>query len=270
MSIFKVSIFIKLLTQISEFLETFLLGLLNQKSLTNQKINLFERSRDLLYIHQWPFLYEKGRFYLSFWQWRLIYLPFLYLNEHISFQRPHFIKKIIALSCVVYSFGIFDQEARADEDQTCQVRSFIEGNVKSSCRSSASHKGISNKVTAPTLLVFISTSMPKLSIEHLLIQVDKVGGVLVMRGLINNSFKETAAYMKELKAGLWIDPTLFKAFNIVQVPTFVVLEKPFVQGLVVKHEKLSGNVSLDFALEKISKESVKAQELLLKLRSNKR
>ncbi len=91
-----------------------------------------------------------------------------------------------------------------------------------------------------------------------------------MRGLINNSFKETAVYMREFKAGLWIDPTLFKAFNIVQVPTFVVLEKSFVQGLVVKHDKLSGNVSLDFALEKISKESVKAQELLLKLRSRKR
>ncbi len=67
-----------------------------------------------------------------------------------------------------------------------------------------------------------------------------------------------------------IKKSQYKTQMTYPVPTFVVLENPFVQGLVVKHNKLSGNVSLDFPLEKISKESPKEQELLLKLRSRKR
>lgn len=104
----------------------------------------------------------------------------------------------------------------------------------------------------PNLLVFSSFSMPMSSLKTLAKQVQVAGGALILRGLVDGSFKKTAVLLKELKAEVLIDPTLFEAFSIQLVPTFVLTEKPYNQQNVGVYDKLSGHVSLAHALEKFS------------------
>jgi|GEM_PF-1458082 len=218
----------------------------------NRETGLFGPLRGGEYILQSLFLYEKVLSCWSYLQWYLVYLPFVGLNEYKSSKSPYTFPKKLLFFFVVYAFGGFQQVGLAMEAQTtCQVRSFIEG-TESSCKSSS----VSVTPTAskqPLVLIFVSSSMPLQTLRNLQQSADKVGGVLVFRGLINNSFKETSHYIKELGTSVWIDPTLFKDFSIVQVPTFVILEKPYNKEHVSLHDKIAGNISLAFALEKASK-----------------
>ena len=77
------------------------------------------------------------------------------------------------------------------------------------------------------LLIFISFSMPMQSLKQWVSQANKKGAALVVRGLVNNSFKETALKVIELLEGtdgrIQIDPNLFKKYNIQQVPAMVLV-----------------------------------------------
>ncbi len=97
-----------------------------------------------------------------------------------------------------------------------------------------------NVVKEPELLVFVSFSMPEASLKPLAQQVRQSGGKLVFRGLVNGSFKQMSEKLKGLGEEVWIDPTLFERYQITAVPTFV-----------YKGKRLSGNVSLDYALQKM-------------------
>lgn len=129
------------------------------------------------------------------------------------------------------------------------------------------------------LLIFVSLSMPKQSLNQLSSQAKKAGGVLVLRGLVNNSWKETAAALMAVnKQGiaLSIDPRLFKIFNVQAVPSFVVLpndEHPCPTGKCSYSpvaDIISGDISLEYALEAISSEgnaaNAVAVQMLQKLR----
>jgi conjugal transfer pilus assembly protein TrbC len=50
---------------------------------------------------------------------------------------------------------------------------------------------------------------------------EKTGAVLVMRGLIDDSFMATKAKLEELKIEYIIDPELFVKYNVTKVPTIV-------------------------------------------------
>lgn len=100
------------------------------------------------------------------------------------------------------------------------------------------------------LLVFVSFSMPDLSLEELSKQAGKFHARLVLRGLHEGSFKKTAEKILEIdKNGLKIDidPELFKEYQIKQVPTFVLIKN----GKEVN--RLSGNISLEYAKEELEK-----------------
>ncbi len=99
-----------------------------------------------------------------------------------------------------------------------------------------------NVVKEPELLVFVSFSMPKSSLKTLAKQVNKADGKLVFRGLVNGSFKQMAEKLKELGEEVWIDPTLFEKYKITAVPTFIHMGR-----------RLTGNVSLDYALKQMRK-----------------
>lgn len=93
------------------------------------------------------------------------------------------------------------------------------------------------------ILVFISLSMPSESLKRLFAEAEQQKAVLVLRGLKNNSFKETAQVLGELRISASIDPNLFDKHQVTGVPTFV----------NVKNDEtltLRGNVSLSYALEK--------------------
>lgn len=96
------------------------------------------------------------------------------------------------------------------------------------------------------LLIFVSFSMP----SSLLIKLDAIarqaGGKLLIRGLKNNSFKETFAYIKQMQSiAIDIDPQAFEQFDIKLVPAFVVNEGS-------KFDKLVGNISVHYALEQFA------------------
>ena len=94
--------------------------------------------------------------------------------------------------------------------------------------------------------------MPVETISNLAREAHKNGGKLVLRGLVGNSFKETAEKLKKIPHGALIDPTLFETYEIKNVPTFVkLLNEQRHPKDKVPYRKLSGNVSVQYALNKL-------------------
>ena len=115
---------------------------------------------------------------------------------------------------------------------------------------------------APRFIAFASTSMPPAALRTMIDQVTRAGGVVVLRGLPQNSAKAlTAALSKVARPGepltsVGIDPRLFRAFGIEAVPTYVVAGSDFdlCDGFdcttqVPPHDRMTGNVSAAHALE---------------------
>lgn len=100
------------------------------------------------------------------------------------------------------------------------------------------------------IMIFVSFSMSKESIKGWIAQAKKIGAAVYIRGLVNNSFKDTTKAVLELiqdqPGGLLIDPTLFKKYSIAQVPAVVVTSGN-------SFDVVYGDVTLDYALESISK-----------------
>lgn len=121
------------------------------------------------------------------------------------------------------------------------------------------------------VLVFLSFSMPERSLLAWLLQCKQSEATPVIRGLIHNSFKETMIAIKTLSQktgiGVQLDPILFKTFEIAVVPAVVyVKDIPACPGNMnckpVDYDKLYGDVSLDYALEKIeSKQPMEVSSL---------
>lgn len=101
------------------------------------------------------------------------------------------------------------------------------------------------------ILVFVSFSMPKASLERLLKEAHKYNAIPVMRGLKDDSFKATqVAYMdlgKDSNQGIEINPEAFKTYQITQVPVFIRVRGD------KEIARLSGNVSLDYAVKELQK-----------------
>ncbi len=96
--------------------------------------------------------------------------------------------------------------------------------------------------------IFVSFSMPKQTIVNFDRAAQKIGAKLVIRGLKNNSFKDTFSYVKSLSDTgviIDIDPKSFEEYNITQVPAFVINKDD-------KSDKLTGNVSIIHALKEFA------------------
>ncbi len=111
------------------------------------------------------------------------------------------------------------------------------------------------------VLVFLSFSMPERSLQAWLLQCKQSGATPVIRGLIHNSFKETMTAIQKLSKktgiGMQLDPILFNTFAITAVPAVVyVKDIPLCPANMnckpVDYDKLYGDVSLDYALEKLA------------------
>jgi conjugal transfer pilus assembly protein TrbC len=110
------------------------------------------------------------------------------------------------------------------------------------------------------ILVFISFSMPKASLVELSEQSQKYNATLVLRGIHEDSFLKTKDKILEINPkGLQLDihPDLFKQYSIKRVPTFVLVKN----GKEVN--RLSGNVTLEFASSKLREEQVLAGHAVL-------
>ena len=82
----------------------------------------------------------------------------------------------------------------------------------------------------PRLYVFISYSMPESSIRNLYRDANKVGAPLLVRGLINNNFRDTGRKLVKIigtkdrrkkRTSILVNPVFFKKFGIQRVPAFV-------------------------------------------------
>ena len=115
---------------------------------------------------------------------------------------------------------------------------------------------------SPSILIFVSFSMPKESLEAYLRDAKKVNAAVVIRGLYDHSFKKTIALVAQLIKqsggnGLELNPLLFRQFAVQSVPTVVVLsqENSCLQKQQCTRAQdadvIGGNIKLEAALELI-------------------
>lgn len=114
----------------------------------------------------------------------------------------------------------------------------------------------------PQVLIFISFSMPDSVIKSYLRDAKEINAAIVIRGLINNSFKETAAKLQSLLHdsqgdGVQLNPLWFNTFNVNSVPSIVCIKDNVdcLQSNICNENEFDvvrGDVSLRYALETIN------------------
>ena len=123
------------------------------------------------------------------------------------------------------------------------------------------------------LYIFVSTSMPKPLLKSYLQEANKYGGVLVLKGLPQGSFKELTKFvidltgnngnLQDIAANIQIDDEAYERFKVVSVPTIVLSvdsEYHPNQTAILKFDKMVGNVGVNYSLEEFSKSGeLKAQ-----------
>lgn len=115
--------------------------------------------------------------------------------------------------------------------------------------------------TGPGLLVFVSLSMPRSTLQRLVDQAARAKASIVLRGFANGSLRDTVAQVQGLigarQVAVQIDPLAFDRFAVTRVPTFVLVRdgtRPVAcaSGSCAPADsflRTSGDVSLDYALE---------------------
>ena len=120
----------------------------------------------------------------------------------------------------------------------------VHSNVKCCKRQDSKHSPeTSHSLSDSTVYIFVSFSMPKATLKTLAIEAKKHNAVLVIRGLIENSFLKTAMFLRDLGEGVVLDPLLFREYNVVVVPTFI-------EAHQAGYKKISGNITLAYAVSK--------------------
>lgn len=133
-----------------------------------------------------------------------------------------FIILMLLTSCV------FANDNLSDEKIISQVQEFAK-DINNSLPINPTFKQTEQaqeKQKGAQLIVFISTSMPEKSIKQWAQQADILGAELVIRGFVNNSFKETVVLARNLFTsdkigGFNIDPLKFKQYSVEVVPTVI-------------------------------------------------
>ena len=115
--------------------------------------------------------------------------------------------------------------------------------------------------TGPGLLVFVSLSMPRSTLQRLVDQAARAKASIVLRGFANGSLRDTVAQVQGLigsrQVAVQIDPLAFDRYTVTRVPTFVLVRdgtRPVAcaSGSCAPADsflRTSGDVSLDYALE---------------------
>ena len=131
---------------------------------------------------------------------------------------------------------------------------------------------------ASPLRIFITLEMPRASLQLLTDQAARSGAVLVLRGLKANSMRETLAAVSSLigeRQVAWvIDPEAFARYRVERAPTFVLsLDDRAEPGAACGSDcrtpaafvSVSGDVSLDHALDTLARQRPEARPLVAPL-----
>ena len=115
------------------------------------------------------------------------------------------------------------------------------------------------------VLIFVSTSMPKASLQAYSQMADQIGARLILRGLVGDSFQATHQYFIDLGINVDIDPPLFEQFDVTHVPTFIHADVKDGQYVTNGHDRLQGHISVHDALQIfMSRGQIKGADDLLK------
>jgi type-F conjugative transfer system pilin assembly protein TrbC len=122
------------------------------------------------------------------------------------------------------------------------------------------------------LVIFLSASLsPNLWSEYQQ-EIIKYNARPVIKGFIDESMKKTINFINKIenrKAGVEIDPNLFKKFNITKVPTIILYDIDQCQNdeCTPNFDKITGTVSIKYFLERVEEEgdlSKRSKEILSK------
>ncbi len=114
---------------------------------------------------------------------------------------------------------------------------------------------------APMFIAFASLSMPAESLQRMIADVTKAGGMVVFRGFsAEGGHAFMAGLSKVIPQGLAphvsIDPRLFRAYHVEAVPTYVAASSSFTlcsgdgcESEPTPYDRMAGNVTAEYALE---------------------
>lgn len=181
--------------------------------------------------------------------------------------------------------GVLERQTKANDDQRATVEVMVDAaNDKVAALKSRSGKaGVSpngpagvdldalvsdagqtmnpEARTAPMFIAFASLSMPPESLQRLIADVSKAGGMVVFRGFSPDGGRGfMAALSKAVPQGeavhISIDPRLFSAYHVEAVPTYIAASSSFTLCSAPDcwndppaFDRLAGNVTTRFALE---------------------
>lgn len=147
-----------------------------------------------------------------------------------------------------------------------------------SSASTASGLACSVDDAKPELYVFVSFSMPEEVLKAYGQDVDKAGGTLVIRGLIDSSFQKTTHKVSELVSKeqnnampMIVDPNLFKSYEVDKVPAVLIANTS--TDCVTRdssYEVIYGVTTLSYALTELSRVNDQANRFLNSLRGRAR
>lgn len=118
----------------------------------------------------------------------------------------------------------------------------------------------------PELLVFVSFSMPKASLERIVVESERTGAVLVLRGLKGNSLTrmgdEIAQLVGKRNVTAIVHPPAFAQFKVTQVPALVLANASQATRIGTdgcaapsSYVKVDGDVSQGYALDLIERQA---------------
>ncbi len=117
----------------------------------------------------------------------------------------------------------------------------------------------------PDLMVMVSLSMPREALDRTVEQAERAGATLVFRGLKGDSMsrmgEEIQSIIGKRKVSAVVHPPAFQQFSITKVPALVIARQEAASVLengcsqAGTFVKVSGDVSLDYALEYIERKS---------------
>ena len=143
--------------------------------------------------------------------------------------------------------------------------------VKSPPAGASPEKSAGAENERPGLFYFFSFSMPRSSLREAAQESVAGGAVMVLRGLSGENLGETASRISDLigKSGaqVWIDPVLFECFSVGAAPQLVLAygHVPGADCEGLRHVKVSGDVSLPYALRLMEKEDANAGTFIRRL-----
>jgi len=123
-----------------------------------------------------------------------------------------------------------------------------------------SQQAMSAPKGAPLFIAFASLSMPEDALARMIADTTRAGGVIVFRGFSAGNPQDFVTGIQKVvdqqgASNVAIDPRLFRAFSVDRVPTYVALSRDFepcdqleCTSQTPPHDKLSGNVSAEYAL----------------------